>query len=598
VHHVRYLIRPIGRATSIRFLLSFAIFLLLVGCSQNASVTPDPTPTISPFEGRISSSDNDAEERLDGSVNRSSTALDIVDDPSSSTNRVIGLRFEDIYIPNGATVRNAFVRFTTKEGSFDATDLTIQAHASSNAAPIGSSTFGLSTRARTQASISWSPEEWLTFGEAGQAQTTPNLAPVIQEVVDRSGWQPRNSLLVLIEGTGRRVALSFDADPTAAPFLHVEFDNSVQIDKFAVEPEPVDFGQGVTFGWSVTDTDGDPLSCTLDVDDDGIVDYALEDCKAVSNQTHTYAEPGTYNVRFTVTDDTLASRTTTTLARVVIPQSVTVAAAGDIACDPANPQFRDGGGTKKHSRMKAVSDLMLGMNLAAVFALGDIQYDDGAYEKFLESYDPSWGRLKDITYPAVGNHEYQVPGAAGYYQYFGEAAGDPTKGYYSFDLGNWHIVVLNTECSQVGGCGEFSPQGQWLKADLAANPTKCTLAFWHIPLYSSGGRAEENARSLWNTLYSAGADVVLTGHDHTYERFARMDSTGNLDLERGIRHFVVGTGGSNLTKLDKLAPNSEVFNGDSYGVLKMTLQPDRYDWEFVPETAGGFTDSGSELCHE
>ncbi|UCH24796.1 MAG: metallophosphoesterase, partial [Trueperaceae bacterium] len=511
---------------SFKFLLLTALFVLVTSCSKSTAVTPgpNPVPIVSPFERRISSGDGDAEERVDGSVNRSSTSLDIVDDPSTSPAQVIGLHFDDIYVPNGATVRSVFVRFTTKEGSFDATDLTIRAQASSNAPPIGSSSFGISVRARTEASVSWSPEDWLTLGDAGLAQTTPNLAPLIQEIIDRPGWQPGNALLLMIEGTGRRVAQSFDSDPAHAPLFHVEFDNSVHIDQFWVEPEPVDFGQEVTFSWSVADSDGDPLSCELDIDDDGVVDYALQDCEAVSSQTHTYQQPGTYIARLTASDDTGASRGKTNLVRVLIPQSVTVAAAGDIACDPANPQFRGGGGTPNHCRMKAVSDLMLDMDLDAVFALGDIQYDDGAYEKFLESYDPSWGRLKDITYPAVGNHEYQVPGAAGYYQYFGEAAGDPTKGYYSFDLGNWHIVVLNSECSQVGGCGEFSPQGQWLKADLAANPTKCALAYWHIPLYSSGGRAEENMRSLWEMLYSAGVDVVLTGHDHTYERFARMDS--------------------------------------------------------------------------
>jgi hypothetical protein len=216
----------------------------------------------------------------------------------------------------------------------------------------------------------------------------------------------------------------------------------------------------------------------------------------------------------------------------------------------------------------------------------------------MQSYDLSWGRFKGMTYPAPGNHEYYTTDAVGYYDYFGSAAGDRTKGYYSFDLGSWHIVVLNSDCHRVGGCGVGSAQEQWLRADLAANPTACTLAYWHHPRFSSGMHGSHvEYVPFWNALYEHGAELVLTAHDHNYERFAPQDANGTADSLRGVRQFVVGTGGKSLRSLASLQPNSEVFDGDTFGVLKLTLHSGSYDWEFVPELGGSFTDAGSEACH-
>jgi hypothetical protein len=283
-----------------------------------------------------------------------------------------------------------------------------------------------------------------------------------------------------------------------------------------------------------------------------------------------------------------------------------IAAAGDIACDPASPTFNGGAGTSTSCRQRYTSDLLVGAGLAAVLPLGDIQYECGGYPAFLQSYDPTWGRVKSITRPAVGNHEYLTSGgtgcdagnagANGYFTYYGAAAGNPDQGYYSFDLGSWHVIALNSNCGDVGGCGPGSPQGQWLTSDLAAHPNLCTLAYWHIPLFSSGGRAAPNSRPFWDALYAAGADVVLTGHDHIYERFAPQDPSGRPDDVRGMRQFVVGTGGSNHTSLATLAANSEVRNASTFGVLKLTLRPTSYEWQFVPEAGGSFTDSGTTSC--
>ena len=183
------------------------------------------------------------------------------------------------------------------------------------------------------------------------------------------------------------------------------------------------------------------------------------------------------------------------------------------------------GGTGSTCRQLATSNTLVRGHYASVLALGDTQYEDGAYEKFVASYDPSWGRVKSITKPAPGNHEYESPGATGYYRYFGRAAGDPRKGYYSFDVGRWHLIALNSNCSAVGGCGAGSPQEQWLRRDLAAHPAACTLAYWHHPRFSSGLHGSDSTyTAFWQALYDAGADVVLSGHDHDYERFARADA--------------------------------------------------------------------------
>jgi len=235
-----------------------------------------------------------------------------------------------------------------------------------------------------------------------------------------------------------------------------------------------------------------------------------------------------------------------------------------------------------------------------VFAVGDLAYPDGSDENFAKCYNPTWGRFKDRTRPAPGNHEYHSDGASGYTRYFGAAVGDPKNGYYSYELGAWHIIALNSQCVEVGGCNAASPQGQWLKRDLEQHSTGCTLAYWHIPLFSSGGKHgnDPEMKPLWDALYHAGAEVILNGHDHDYERFAPQSPDGKADADHGIREFVVGSGGKNSHRtMGKPKPNSEVRNDDTFGVLKLTLHATSYDWEFVPEAGKTFTDSGSGKCH-
>jgi acid phosphatase type 7 len=235
-----------------------------------------------------------------------------------------------------------------------------------------------------------------------------------------------------------------------------------------------------------------------------------------------------------------------------------------------------------------------------VFAVGDLAYPDGSDEQFAKCYGPTWGRFKERTRPAPGNHEYHSDGASGYAHYFGPAAGDAKKGYYSYDLGAWHVIVLNSECEQVGGCDAVSAQGQWLRHELSQNHAACTLAYFHKPLFSSGVAHGNDPlmKPIWQALYDAGADVVINGHDHHYERFAPQDPDGHPDAQRGIREFVVGTGGktTHRTLAASPQPNSEVRNADTFGVLKLTLHPTSYDWEFIPEANKTFSDSGSGTC--
>jgi hypothetical protein len=232
-----------------------------------------------------------------------------------------------------------------------------------------------------------------------------------------------------------------------------------------------------------------------------------------------------------------------------------------------------------------------------VFTLGDNAYENGTPRQFADCYGPTWGRVKARTRPVVGNHEYGTSFADGYFKYFGAAAGDPTKGYYSYDLGKWHVIVVNSNCSQVGGCGTGSAQEQWIRADLQAHPALCTMAMWHHPRFSSGEHGDDKSmRDIWQALYEAGADVVLSGHDHDYERFALQDADSKAD-PKGIRQFVVGTGGRELYKWEHGDPDSEVKNNQTFGVLKLTLHADGYDWEFIPVEGQTFTDKGSAKCH-
>jgi hypothetical protein len=233
-----------------------------------------------------------------------------------------------------------------------------------------------------------------------------------------------------------------------------------------------------------------------------------------------------------------------------------------------------------------------------VFTLGDDAYPNGSLDDF-KVFDRTWGRFIGFLHPAPGNHEYVTAGASGYFGYFGQAAGTPGWGYYSFDLGAWHVISLNSNYEFGVGVDAGSPQGAWLQSDLAAHANvKCTLAYWHHPLFSSGQNGNyQGMQPIFDILYKAGAEIVLNGHDHLYERFGPQTADGRPDPARGIREFIVGTGGVNADyRFVTTRPNSERQITGQNGVLKLTLSSDSYQWEFVT-TSNGVADSGTGSCH-
>lgn len=261
------------------------------------------------------------------------------------------------------------------------------------------------------------------------------------------------------------------------------------------------------------------------------------------------------------------------------PSSVVFVGAGDIATSGSGD-----------SQTASLLDGIQG----TVFTLGDNAYPNGAAGDYSTYYAPTWGRHKARTHPVPGNHEYMTLGASAYFDYFGAAAGDPAKGYYSYDLGGWHIIALNSNLAANAG----APMEQWLRADLATSQAQCTLAYWHHPRFSSGTTHGDAVlmTDLWKALYDYGAEIVLSGHEHNYERFGPQTAAGASDPSKGIREFVVGTGGASGYTFGAARPNSEVRYTATPGVLKLTLYPDRYDWQFLP-TSGSFRDSGSGSCH-
>ena len=264
-------------------------------------------------------------------------------------------------------------------------------------------------------------------------------------------------------------------------------------------------------------------------------------------------------------------------APVVAPDEVFVG-AGDIAkCGVGDPEA-----TAK----------LLDRIPGTVFTLGDNAQSNGFAEEYTQCYDPTWGRHKWRTFPTIGNHDWDGTAGRPYFAYFGASAGPAGPGYYSYTLGSWHIVSLN---SNVAG-GPGSPQYEWLKADLAASPATCTLAMWHHPVFTSGPNGNTGRmRDIWRLLNQAGADVVLNGHDHVYERFTPQDADGR-PTPRGMREFIVGTGGYSLYDRASSQPNSEIFENRTWGVLKLTLKSGKYDWEFVPVAGKSFRDFGSAAC--
>jgi PKD repeat protein len=328
---------------------------------------------------------------------------------------------------------------------------------------------------------------------------------------------------------------------------------------------------------------GNPTSWAWDIDGDGTTDSTARSPRLA------YSSPGTYSVTLTVTN--AGGSSTLTKSGLVTVQPAPASSASDqVLVGAADIASCSSTGDEQTA---AILDTIAG----TVFAAGDTVATQGTASQFTTCYEPSWGRHKARTQAAAGNHEYEAAGAAPYFAYFGTAAaGEPGKGYYSFDLGTWHIVVLNTNCDKVA-CGAGSAQETWLRQDLAANPDACIGAIGHHPLFSSAVTGGSTAiRPLWTALHAAGAEFFLNGHAHVYERFAPQTPTGTASAT-GIRQFTIGTGGTSLAAFANVQPNSQFRSNASYGVQKLTLHASGYSWQFMPTVAGAFADVGSESCH-
>lgn len=265
------------------------------------------------------------------------------------------------------------------------------------------------------------------------------------------------------------------------------------------------------------------------------------------------------------------------------PGPAILVGAGDIA-------------TCKGTDNSATAALIAGID-GTVFTAGDNAYEEGTAANFRDCYAPTWGQFLDRTLPAVGNHDYLTPDAAAYFGYFGSAAGDPSQGWYARQVGTWRVYVINSNCNTVGGCRVGTPQEQWLRSDLAANPTACTLAIWHHPRFSSGEHGNFSSMTpIWQALYDAGAELVINGHDHDYEQFAPQTPAGKAD-PNGIVEIVVGTGGRGLRAVGKPIANSVIHSDQSFGVLKLTLSDGSWESTFIPVAGGTFTDTSSGTCH-
>ncbi len=273
-----------------------------------------------------------------------------------------------------------------------------------------------------------------------------------------------------------------------------------------------------------------------------------------------------------------------TTPSVAKKRTVTLVGAGDVATCDSSADRR----TAK----------LLPETKGTIFTLGDHAYPHGTRAQFRSCYGPTWGKYKKRTKPAMGNHDYPTSTAKPYFDYFGRKAGPHGRGYYSYDRGRWHIVALNSMCEEVEGCGARSRQAHWLRKNLRKHRARCTLAYFHHPLFSSGEHGNEPMmRPIWRILYRANADVVVNGHDHDYERFAPQTPRGARRPKQGIREFVVGTGGAERRPFRAIKPHSEARNAHTSGVLKLKLRSRSYHWRFVPVTGRSYTDSGKDRCH-
>jgi hypothetical protein len=544
-------------------------------------LAPSLAGGVSVLETRVAASTDDAEEiAANGHLNLTSGDLELVRD--GSTDQVVGIRFPGQAIPADAVIRDAWLQFEADGVRSEATTVTLRADRTQASPTFSTASGNVSLRPRTSASVAWTLPPWTVIGEAGPAQRTPGLAAIVQERVNATDWLPGDALTFILTGSGRRTARAFDGVPSGAPLLHVEFDPPANYNPVISIASPLEGtttfpGTAISFSASAADVESNDVSPSI------LWTSSLDGMLGMGPSfSRSDLTVGTHTLTVSASDGQGGFSARTRRLTVFEPGNQ-VLAAGDIgSCTSAGDEATG-------ALLESLGGTILG--------LGDFAYPDGSASDFANCLDPSWGPHKARMRPAAGNHEYTQTGAPAYFAYFGAAAGSPTHPWHSFDLAGWHVVALDSNCGRVGGCGAGSPQGQWLEADLAANSKPCTLAFFHHPRFSSGiVGVDDDVLPFWETLYAHGVDVILNGHDHAYERFARVGPAGLAEPLRGIRSFISGSGGVGLHGADEVEPNSEVRDETTYGVLRLTLAPTSYAWEFLGAGPGTFTDSGSEEC--
>ncbi len=485
-------------------------------------------------------------------------------------------------IPPAATIEQAWVQFETDELQTGAAALTLEGQTTPQAPTFQAAANNVSGRPRTAASIAWSPVPWTLVGEQGPNQRTPSLVNVIQELVDAGSWASGDPVVLIVTGSGRRTARSFDGEAAGAPLLHVEYagsGNGLPAISLATPYDGATYEQGTTipFSGSASDPEDGDLTPSLSwvSNLDGVLGVGASFARADLSV-------GVHNLTVSVMDSFGQPAQLTRQLTVFAPAHELLAAGNVGYCLDSDDE--------------ATGELLETLP-GRVLALGDLAYPDASAADFANCFDPAWGKHKARMHPIAGNHEWHQPLAAPYFDYFGAAAGTPGEGWYSFDLGPWHIIGIHSDCGEfVGGCGLSTPQGLWLQNDLATNSKPCTLVSSHIPRFSSIFGVDPTLLDFWQLFTDHGVDVILTAHAHNYERFARQNPGGGADPMRGLRQFVVGTGGRGLSDPIVVLPNSEVRQSDTFGVLGLTLGATSYAWQFHGAGPGSFTDSGSEEC--
>jgi PKD repeat protein len=436
----------------------------------------------------------------------------------------------------------------------------------------------------SETGINWTNAPAIT-GSALVSSTAPTLNAYVDIPLPTSAVVPGNLVTFGLKGTGTNSLIVQSREGANKPQLVINSGGGTPgtpVGAFNASPSSGPAPLTVSFTDQST---GGPTSWAWDFGDPG---SGSDNTSTIQNPLHTYASPGTYTVTLTpsnaVGTGTPATRTITVTDPPTGGSNVLVG-AGDIA---------DCGRTTDESTAQLLDGIA-----GTVFVAGDGANPSGTATQYSTCYGSTWGRHKDRTRPAIGDNDYLTSGASGYFGYFGSAAGTAGQGWYSFDMGGWHVVVLNSECSAIGGCGANSPQTTWLRNDLAANSASCTVAILHEPRFTSLRTTPDGAFGpIWTALYNGGAELVLSGHRHHYERFAPQTPAGAADASFGIRQMIVGTGGVALVPFgSNVMANSQVRNATTHGVLKLTLHATSYDFQFVPISGQSFTDSGTGSCH-